>query len=188
MSPSTLAVPLILHGPGVPVAQRVDVPVRQMDVGRTLLTLAGVDPGNLPGEDLLNAASHEGPRFSIAANTRSAAVQDGQWLLRIALIEHGLGMQRLSQHSVQLFDLEADRACVQDVSGQHAEVTVRLREMLLRWLSDASDMSLAEESQQLGPEALEQLAALGYAAGAGAPTGKDWYDADCECEHCLSFR
>jgi tetratricopeptide (TPR) repeat protein len=50
---ATLRVPLLLHGPGVPVGRRVPGVVRSVDLTPTLLALSGLDPlPDADGEDL----------------------------------------------------------------------------------------------------------------------------------------
>jgi arylsulfatase A-like enzyme/thioredoxin-like negative regulator of GroEL len=60
---STLRVPLILAGPGVPANERTDVMARQIDLLPTILQAVGLPvPDGLPGRDLLRAAALGDPR------------------------------------------------------------------------------------------------------------------------------
>ena len=74
----TLHVPLVIAGPGVPSAVSSDVPVRMIDIGRTLLDLCGLGDVDHPGQDLVAAADGRAgaprPRFAVSGRTRSASI------------------------------------------------------------------------------------------------------------------
>jgi arylsulfatase A-like enzyme/Tfp pilus assembly protein PilF len=58
---STLHVPLVLAGPGVPVGRRADALARHVDIVPTVLGLVGLPvPRELPGRNLLRASSTDG--------------------------------------------------------------------------------------------------------------------------------
>jgi len=58
---STLHVPIVLAGPGVPAGVRADTLARHIDVVPTVLALLGLPtPGDLPGRDLLRARADDG--------------------------------------------------------------------------------------------------------------------------------
>ena len=169
---------------------RVPEPVKQWDLARTLLELAGLDGEGFPGTNLLAPEALGGPRFGLAAHAHEATVQQSRWFLVLHLRQHGRGFppRTLKQHQVELFDLEADPLCLMDVSAEHPETTARLRATLVEWLSEAAPERLARTSASQNTDALEQLAALGYATGDDAAGDATWIDLDCDCDRCAPFR
>jgi arylsulfatase A-like enzyme len=191
--PDTLHVPLILAGPGVPRGERVARPVGNIDLGRTLLDLAGLEQVAFPGRDLLDADAvpgpGDGPRFALSANGRSAVVAYRQWFLRLHLRTSAAPNTEVhAPHTLELFDRSSDPECLNDVAGEQAETARGLRRLLVEWLQEAPSADLTEETQ-LSAQALAELAALGYVAddgGGGASSA--WIDPECGCEHCRAWR
>jgi arylsulfatase A-like enzyme len=167
--PELIEVPLVLRGPGVPVA-RVAAQVRLIDVAPTLVSLAGV--------------SH--PNFEPTGSDLVAASRIGDHSNRLALSETSTswGVQRSIQDSeFQLVRLDDDRELLFDrrnggfseISGtRNPGILARLREQLDAETSvRRSDTGELKESQ--GPETLEpsicrELAHLGYVELDSCPT------------------
>ncbi|MGK0483728.1 MAG: arylsulfatase A-like enzyme, partial [Planctomycetota bacterium] len=79
LTPDTLRVPLIVRAPGLDGAgRRVTSHVRQMDLGRTLLNLAGHTSVEYPGLDLLDE-KRPGDEPHFAISRRFASVTQGKW-------------------------------------------------------------------------------------------------------------
>jgi arylsulfatase A-like enzyme len=180
--PDTVHVPLILVTPGVTPGTRSSRPVRQIDVGRTLLDLAGLPAAAFPGRNLLDQAPAEQSRVLIAAHERQAAIQDGPWHLILHLVESANPPH--ARHSVELFHLEADPGCRNDLAQEQRTVASRLRADLLRELAAVSGPGLAGDAD-LSPETLGQLAALGYVGT--DETGARGDLIGCTCEECTRF-
>jgi arylsulfatase A-like enzyme len=190
--PDTLHVPLILAGPGVPDGERIDRPVVQTDIARTLLDLAGLRDTPFPGRDLLEGPARPGaqdePRFAIGPYASTASIAWGQWFLLMALREEPPSEAlRLERHGVLLFDLSSDPGCRHDVAEAQRDVARRLREALVRWLASPQGENLSETLPQ-DDEALAQLAALGYTSELVAIESRAWIDPDCDCDRCRAWR
>lgn len=188
--PGTLAVPLILAGPGVPEGQVVTRGVTHHGLASTLLSLAGVAP-SLPGSNLLDQLtdnSAPAARFYLAVHGFAAAVRSGEYLLVLNLKEHpeARGMPPLPQHQVRLFQLTTDPRCTSDLSGQQPELVRKLRAGLVRWLASGPQQRLAGRREVRAAAELEELRRLGYVAGDDAPASA-WFDGDCSCEYCAPF-
>ena len=191
--PDTLHVPLMLAWPGATGGERVARPVRQMDVGRTLLDLAGLGvPGGLgaaefPGRNLVrDGGGGDEPRFAVSR--RFASVTQGKWHCAITLTDLAQSKDGVwpRRHQVELFDIEADPGCLVDLAAAEPETTRRLRGAIASWLANA-DPVLQASKPNLDRAARINLAALGYADdGAGADTML--LDPDCECAECARHR
>lgn len=193
--PDTVHVPLIVRGRSVPAGVRVEAPVRQWDVGRTLLDLAGLIEAPFPGSDLLalarGAPSATEPRFAISQFGHAASINTGRWHLLLHLRRYPKNAEHpewgeFEAHAVELYDLEADRACEHDLVSERFELAARLRAELVEWLLAAPEADLAGQAVD-SEGARELLGQLGYATGEGARRTSRLFDADCSCEHCEPF-
>ncbi len=192
--PDTLAVPLILAGPGVPVGQQRSVPLLQQDLGRTLLDLAGLTQVPFPGESLLPAPGDPGqagppsPRFALSANATSASVALNGYFLVLHLMEHTLhaDLPRLPRHRVELYHLTVDPVCAVDLVESDPERARALRKLLIDWLQAPRSAGWATEIDILPTAHLENLAGLGYTEEQESTT--NWFDGECECSWCSGFR
>lgn len=189
--PDTLGVPLILAWPGAPGGQRVSTPVSHLDLGRTLLDLAGLVGTPFPGENLLRWTEAESPppepRYAISSHAHSASMELEGWFLVLNLVDHG--QPRREKHQVELYDLRRDPACVDDLVDAEPERAKEMRAALIAWLRDASPERLARANASQSADMLDQLAALGYATeGAGEPLLREqWYEPDPADEWCRRF-
>lgn len=186
LHPDTLHVPLILAWPGAPAGQRVSAPVGHLDLGRTLLDLAGLE-ARFPGRSLAGEAPGSGDRHAIATGRRSASITRG----RMHLIQH-----LVEPHRVELYDLAADPATQHNLvapgAGEaHLPLARELRVALLAWLAEASEGGRGRwaGARHTDEQTLEELAALGYADqleddGAGSLG----LPPECPCEGCQRFR
>ncbi len=166
--PETLSVPLILSWPDGPVGVRVSTPVSQLDLGRTLLDLAGVPWADFPGENLLRWLNpDEGPappRFSLSSHEMSAAISYEGWFLVLNLRAHSAPSR--AEHQVELYHVSEDPTCKNDLVDQEFERARELRAKLVAWLEEAPEETLSHSTDVSDPEVLAQLAALGYASEA----------------------
>jgi len=181
---STLHIPLVLAGPGVPSGRRVTRPVQHLDLGRTLLDLAGLAAVPFPGRNLFADPSGPEPRFALEANALSAAVTMQGLHLVLHLKERNLPnlLEQREAHELELFDLVSDPRCAHDISNERPLEAARLRMRLLQWLAEAVPTGWAEAARD-DETFLEALAQLGYVAPAhDTSTGAYW--TPDECEHC----
>jgi len=176
--PDTLAVPLILCGPGVPSGVKVDRGVRQLDLGRTLLDLAGLGGAVFPGENLLRwtdterpAAPH--PRFAMSSHGSAAAMELDGWFLALRFGASANPKRVASQ--VELYYLPDDIDCETDLVESQHERAREMRAQLIEWL-DKPRLEGMLRASAIGPGDLAQLAELGYAGGEEAvPADQPWY-------------
>lgn len=201
MYPDTLHVPLFLRYPGGPEGVRVERSMRQIDIGKTLLELAGVGSAAFPGRELIyELASPEardaprfsgGPRYGLQSEGKGASLQMGRWFLTFVLKggpkngnpDWGV----FEKHAVELYDLEADPKCEHDLAKVEPEQTKRMRALLVEWLGSAVDSGWAAE----GPDTAETRALLdqlGYASGGEGVSATNLYDPECDCANCAAFR
>jgi arylsulfatase A-like enzyme len=191
--PSTLQVPLFIRGPGVASGKVVDLPVSNVNVGRTQIELAGLRNKDFPGISLLDekartAAARE-PRFVVGQNGYSAGVYAENWYLVMFLVRYPFGKNHENgRHRIQLFDRSADPYCEHDVTEQHPQVAKRLRKALVAWLSVVPEQGHLTGELPATPAAREDVTALGYAAdGANAIEGA-LIDSKCRCPEFGAYR
>lgn len=188
--PDTLAVPLILAGPGVPRGVRVDSSVRQLDLGRTLLDLAGLGGALFPGENLLRwteteqRASPE-PRFAMSSHGSAASMELDGWFLALRLNASVSPKRAVDQ--VELYYLPDDRDCETDLVESHHDRAREMRALLIEWLAEPRLTGMLRASA-VGAGDLAQLAELGYAGGeAPAPVDRPWYQPKARSEWVRRF-
>ncbi|MCZ6596578.1 MAG: sulfatase [Planctomycetota bacterium] len=189
--PDTVHVPLVLAWPGAPAGTRVAERARQIDVGRTLLDLAGLGRADFPGRSLLELVggrARKDPVFAISADGSSAAVTHEGWHMIVHLYEHhvsGKQSRLFGRHETELFHLAEDPGCLIDLATEDADTARRMRGILVAWLSQAEQTGWATQAN-LDAEILADLEKIGYVmSGRGAPD--DWIDPDCDCETCALF-
>ena len=158
---STLHVPLVIAGPGVPKGVVSPTYARHIDLAPTILAAAGLGaPHELEGRDLVRAATasdegivgyfeSKGPHFDLGW-TELAGVRTARWKYT-ALPEPR-----------ELYDVVADPREVRNVLDEEPEAR---REMEALWESYRSTRAGARIDAAAGGqsvEELEKLAALGY--------------------------
>ena len=187
LSQTTLAVPLILRYPGAEAGMRITRPVRQIDLGRTLLDLAGLGDAPFPGRSLLDEDGEQGPRFAMEDNHVGASVQLGRWMLVMPL--KSAPVYEITEddvHRPSLYDNRADPAHENDLSSAEREVTASLRSALVDWLTSAAPIDLSRAPDVDAEEMARDLEALGYVS-AEDPHSSAWIDPECTCEWCSRF-
>ena len=189
--PDSLHVPLILSYPGGPRGVRVEQPVRQIDLGRTLLDLAGLVGVEFPGDNLLRAseAGAGAPRFAVGAGPSTASITLNGWHLILALqeVEGHHRIEGRPLHEVTLHHLPSDPKALTDRVETDFERAQDLRRQLLDWLTRAQDRGWRAE-RITDAETLRSLEALGYTASAeGQPEELEFFDFGCRCEWCERF-
>jgi len=166
LTSGTLHVPLLLRAPTLAPGQRRAGVVTPLDLGRSLLDLAGLGDASFPGRSLVDApgaAAREEPRFFLSANSSQAAVRFGDTLLVFSLNAYqartmARGRER---HQVELYDLAVDPDCLVDRVDAEPERAAELRARLIDWLAAAPAEGLAGSATE-DPELLRQLTELGY--------------------------
>lgn len=191
--PQTIRVPLVIAWPGGPRGVRVQAPVQNLEVARTLLELAGIHATDFPGADLRrfvdDAGSPAAPRFALANDATSAAVTFSGWHLVLVLRRTKRwspeGDRVIEAHATELYDLQRDPGCTRDLASSAPERAIRLRALLVAWLASAVELGWRAARVE-DAEALEHLTQLGYSTDAAEVVGP-WIDPACTCTHCEAF-
>ena len=168
---STIRVPFIMAGPGVPAGGVLQTVARGIDVAPTLLDYAGLAAKGMEGRSLRRAASGE-PLADEPAYAESLHPQ----------LQYGwapLHSWRTSRHKlieaprVELYDLAADPAEARDVAASEPSRVEGMRRELQRAMARTTPSA----AQAVDPETAERLAALGYVGTGGSattpPSGRD---------------
>ncbi|MCH2105240.1 MAG: sulfatase [Planctomycetes bacterium] len=184
----TVHIPLIMRWPGCPAGMRVKAPVQNVNLGRTLLDLAGLGDKEFPGVSLLESFDEEGasaPRFALGAHGHCAAVEKDGWLCVLTLQSKGVPNAR--KHKVELFNIKEDPGCLVDLVDEEFERAKLLRRGLIEWLSSDRLEGMAVSRTQHSAELMEAIAALGYATESGSTDGP-YYEEDPKDEWCERFQ
>ena len=157
---STIRVPLIVSGPGVPSSVVVERMARLIDVAPTLLDLAGVPPldradgASLRSSMTGGAAAAPDPAYVESRFGRLCcgwapvhAWRDGRWML-------------IDLPKVELYDLSADPGERHNLAAGEPGQTSRLQRALAQALARESAAPLHAASA----DAAERLRSLGYAS------------------------
>jgi len=192
LSHDNLAIPLVFVAPGLDGGEQRSTPVRQIDVGRTLLDLAGHPEVDFPGRNVLTADGGEGEqRFAIEANGYSAAVLSGKWMLRLGLRHNRSTLDQEGDwyHKAELFDVSQDGTGERDLSAENPEMTRELRAALVGWLGEGTRGRWVEAARGDAEAIARQLAELGYTGSEEAAEEEaPWFDASCTCAQCDAAR
>jgi choline-sulfatase len=159
---STLRIPLIVAGPGVPAGRRAPGPARTADVAPTILRLLGMDPPpRIDGSDLLAPGR---PRESYAETYYPRSLG---WS---PLHSYRVGpLKLIDAPRPELYDLSADPGERRDRASSDPAQVARLREALAR----ARQGETSGERSASDPEVAERLRALGYVTTGPAPASTE---------------
>lgn len=188
----TLHVPLILSWPGGPAGIRHVGPVTNLDLGRTLLDLAGLAGQPFPGRNLAQVTTGKrqepSTRFGLSAHHFEASITRDGWHMQFRLLqtEREAASPVAHLHSVELFYLPEDPDCAQDLSRQESERATRMRADLLQWLARAKDQGWRGEPLQ-DADRLADLQALGYTDSSSGNSSRIQIDPACDCSWCARF-
>jgi arylsulfatase A-like enzyme/Flp pilus assembly protein TadD len=166
---STLRVPLILAGPGLPSGERRRGLARTADVAPTLLAAMGVPaPADLDGADLMRTMPAEA-----YAESRYAA---GFGWAPLFSFRSG-ALKYVDAPRPELYDLAVDPHETRDLARERPSEAARLRSAL----AEFRRAERAGSAAPIDPDSAEKLRALGY-VGAPAPapsasSGRDPKDA-----------
>ena len=181
---STLHIPLVMAGPGVPEHGVIRRPVQHLDLGRTLLDLAGLESASFPGRSLLSDGAAPAPRYALETGAHSAALTvDGLHLVLHLKDRDFPNLLEFHQaHEVELFELGSDPGCAHDLSAERPRDAARLRMRLIQWLAQAEPTGWADDAVT-DKATMDALAQLGYVAPAESTVEAEFFTPD-PCEHC----
>jgi tetratricopeptide (TPR) repeat protein len=163
---STLRVPFIVAGPGVPEGRVVEDDVGTVDVLPTLLALVGAPaPSGLPGRDL-RAAFIGG---SLRAEALYAESLFGRLNCRWAALRSWTsgGMKLVAGAAPELYDLARDPGERVDLAEEDRHAAERFQASLRAGVASMAPGGDRARPVALSPEQEETLRALGYAGGSG---------------------
>jgi arylsulfatase A-like enzyme len=159
-------IPLFIHGPGIKPGV-TNLPARAIDIGPTLLGLAGLDP--VPGMEGLDLLNGEVPDNRVRVfetyggavpNLPGAkAIMGDQPPMRQAVID-GPWKLIIDGRRNELFNLEDDPLELEDLSEDRPDDVARLRKIIEEW--DAALPRVAPEEAKLSEDDIEALENLGY--------------------------
>jgi arylsulfatase A-like enzyme len=168
---STMRVPLVLAGAGLPKGVRVEQPVRTLDVMPTVLELLELPvPDAVQGVSLAASARGIGTVPDLAGY--GEATRFGATLALPTLRFYREGKWKyIHKTSPELYDLSRDPNESRNQLQSESEVGERLRSKLAALLADAG--STADARVAVDSATQSQLAALGYATQAPDATPDD---------------
>jgi arylsulfatase A-like enzyme len=156
---TTLRVPLLLRGGGLPKARRVPARVSIADLPATLADLAGAEAP--AGSSLVRVAASSTTPSSAPLYAETLAPRlDFGWSELRSWRDGKFKYVRAPRP--ELYDLDADPAETRNLAGSSPEVAARLSSALDSALAGMGD---AESRRGPDPEAVERLRALGYVQG-----------------------
>jgi arylsulfatase A-like enzyme len=165
---SSLEVPLIMALPGVlPEGGETDQPASLVDLAPTILSLTGLPvPSSFQGHDLLPggalpAATDARPLFS-ETNGRIYGVRADGWRFVFNPEDYTPGAPGGAYpiERVELYDLSRDPREQRNVAAEHPKRVEALTAEITAWRD--RDLRPDVPSQEIDPETLEELRALGY--------------------------
>jgi len=168
-------VPLIMRWPGnVPEGHTIDQTVQMLDLGPTLLELAGIDkPERMQGESLVSLMTSPelwAPRPAVSEWNRRTDQRDQDIVDAFSLIE---GEYKLIHNferpegvpEYELYNHREDPLDQNDIAADHPDVVERLKAQLDGWHKWAQANALPSDGEALeglDAEELERLRSLGY--------------------------
>jgi choline-sulfatase len=161
---TTLHVPMILAGPGVPKNLVVDEPVTVADVAPTIGALSGLPRIEADGADLRAVMGGQRLPRALYAESFGPLLDFGWAALRSLRRE---GMKLIVAPRPELYDVSADAAEHDNIIRSRAGLASELAAAIDR----ISGPELTKQQEQVDPDALARLRALGYASGGSRPRG-----------------
>ena len=155
---TTLRVPLLMSGPGIPAGTRVAEPVTLADVAPTVMRALGMAWPDVDGVDLSPAFAHAPlPQRELYAESFAPLVEFGWAPLRA--VRSG-AWKLIASPKPELFDVEADPGERSNAIASQPDVARRLDARVSRYSTD----SLSADASAGGGEAAQRLRALGYSS------------------------
>jgi choline-sulfatase len=156
---TTLRVPLVMSGPGIPARTRVTEAVTLADVAPTVMRALGLPMTKVDGIDLSPAFARTPlPQRELYAESFAPLVEFGWAPLRA--VRAG-GWKLIASPKPELFDSRTDPDERSNAIASQPDVAQRLTLRVDRYSAD----SLSATAAGPGGEAAERLRALGYSSG-----------------------
>ena len=167
---TTLRVPLIVRGPGIPPRTRLATTAALVDVFPTVLDLAGLtSPGPVSGRSLAaplrgSAASAEP---TVYAETLVPLLHFGWSDLRV--VREGR-FKYIQAPRPELYDLDSDPGERTNLAEREPRRAEAMRAALVRFMDLERAQAQQAPAHAASTEMIEKLGALGYVGGGGAAT------------------
>ena len=170
---TTLKVPFVMRGPGVPAGQVLDGPLRLIDVAPTVTALLGLSPlAGATGRSLVPHLAAGAPAITGTTYAESLTpLVHYQWS-DLRVLRDGTWKYILAPRP-ELYDLAADPGETRDLATSNTATARRLRAALEGVLRAERERALdpAGARPAVSAETLQKLGALGYVSpGAAAGT------------------
>lgn len=170
---STLRVPMILAGPGIPAGGVRSEPVSLVDLEPTLAALLDLPKAGAPRRDgiALRFDRPNPPRDLYAETMRTLIAYDWSELRAVRRDAHKLIVDRAG--STELFDLAVDPAETLDRHATDPATATRLVKVLSEWTGHEDAEAIKREAEaKEDPARAQLLASLGYVGGESSPTAE----------------
>ncbi|MEQ8765964.1 MAG: sulfatase-like hydrolase/transferase [Planctomycetota bacterium] len=165
---STVRVPLILAGPGIPNGKRTVTTVTTVDILPTLTGLLGLEtPRDAAGRSLAEAWSGGADDRTAYFETHWPPLQQGWSALEGVVRGRWKLIEAPGASEVELFDIRNDPREQTDVAEQYPKIVRELRSRLEE-LRSRKPLTASSE-QAASPEDIEALRRLGYVQSAAPP-------------------
>jgi arylsulfatase A-like enzyme/Tfp pilus assembly protein PilF len=169
---STLRVPLILAGPGIPAGRVVPDQVGTVDLLPTVLGLLGFEPPQgLPGRSLRPALRAQ----RLAPQPLYSESLFGRLNCRWSTLRGwtGDGWKLIDGSAPELYELAGDPAEARNRAAEETQRVSRMREALAAAVHRMAPSGDRARAVALSPEQEERLRSLGYAGGSGGAVNLD---------------
>jgi arylsulfatase A-like enzyme/Flp pilus assembly protein TadD len=166
---STLHVPLLLVGPGVPRGARARAFARHADIVPTMLESVGLRvPESLPGRSLLDVARREGAEeaTSVGYFESRGPHYDHGWA-EIEGIRTARWKYTARPEPAELYDIRVDPREMQNRIDAEPDVRAGMESLWVRFREQSAPKWRQAGPVALRPDEMERLAALGYVEAAG---------------------
>jgi choline-sulfatase len=164
---STLAVPLVMRGPGIPAGTRIATTMRSVDLVPTALDLLGAPlaPGQVSGRSLAAAFRGGPPPADEATYAESLTPLLHFGWSDLRSLREGR-FKYIAAPRPELYDLKADPGELRNLAQDSPSQAEALRGALGRRLeAERKSATTPAAAAAIPPELLEQLGALGYVGG-----------------------
>jgi choline-sulfatase len=156
---TTLHVPLLMRGPGIPAGTQIAVPVTLADVAPTVMRALGATMGDVDGIDLSPAFARKPlPERELYAESFAPLVEFGWAPLRA--IRSG-AWKLIAAPTPELFNLDTDPGEQTNAYASQSSTASRLDARVGRYSTD----SLNANGSSVNSDAAQRLRALGYSSG-----------------------
>ena len=168
---SMVHVPWFLFNPSwTPKVERVSQTVRLLELQPTLLDMVGIDPPpGIAGRSLKPLIDHEEgeraevplPEFFVTEtyfrDFRKISALGADW----QYVNNRTRIQQLPEHELQS-STSTPNGALTDQAALHPDVVERMRRYLAAWEAQHEEAPSVQVGEELTPELLEQLEAIGY--------------------------